>query len=363
MIIYYIKKFFAKVFPIIITALLIMQINAYAIDFSIDEACSSVVAVHTSNTMGTGFAISKNMVITNHHVVDTTTRYTIETYDGSLLAGKLLGSDEAHDLSLIEVIGGNLPAIPLTTDLPPLGTDVYAIGSPQGLNFTVSRGILSTIDREIDGINYIQTDAAINPGNSGGPLLNQAGQVIGVNNMKVQDADRISLAIPMSTVVDFLRSLGVSVVYSDTADFDPASTDNIVIQSAAQISADESYEQYSNSLRLQYTDIIETVQRENKILIGGLVILALLCFILMVVMMSQKDKLNKAESNLNKAIYAIKIQSKQINAIIRMQRAARLEQNRQRASETSSESNTAQQQPRQQRTSLENENEGAFNGS
>lgn len=353
------KNFFAKAFLIIITAFFIMQIPVYAIDFSIDEACNSVVVVHTSNSMGTGFAISKNMVITNHHVVDSTTRYTIETYDGNLLAGKLLGSDEVHDLSLIEVIGGNLPAIPLTTDLPPLGTDVYAIGSPQGLNFTVSRGILSTVDREIDGINYIQTDAAINPGNSGGPLLNQAGQVIGVNNMKVQDADRISLAIPMSTVVDFLRNLGVSVVYSDAAYFDPANADNIVIQSAAQISAEESYEQYSNSLRIQYTDIIETVQKENRILIGGLIVLALLCFILMVVMMSQKDKLNKAESNLNKAIYALKIQSKQINAIIRMQRTARLDPNRQRASESSSESNTEQQPMQQPYANQDQENRDA----
>ena len=66
--------------------------------------------------------------MTNQHVVSTTTTYTIETRDGGLYNGRLIASDEAKDLSLIEVLGGNLPTIPMTEDIPPLGTDVYAVG-------------------------------------------------------------------------------------------------------------------------------------------------------------------------------------------------------------------------------------------
>ncbi len=188
--------------------IVIMPVSGFAIDFDMEQTCRSVVVVHSSGSVGTGFAISNNKIITNHHVVDTTTTYTIETRDGGLYRGRLISSDETHDLSLIEVMEEELPAIPMTADLPPLGSDVYAVGAPQGLGFSVSQGVLSTEDREVNGVHYIQTDAAINPGNSGGPLLNQAGQVIGVNNMKVQDADRISLAIPMSTVIEFLRASG-----------------------------------------------------------------------------------------------------------------------------------------------------------
>lgn len=293
--------------------------TCFAISFNMDEICDSVVVVHTSNSVGTGFAISNNMIVTNHHVVDTTTHYTIETRSGTLLEGRLIGSDESRDLSLVEVIGGNLPTIPMTTDIPPLGAEVFAVGSPQGLGFTVSGGVISTAEREVDGITYIQTDAATNPGNSGGPLLNELGQVIGVNNMKVQDADRISLAIPMSSVVEFLRDSGVEVNFTDISDSSLEGVSGVVIESSSiESGTQESYEQYSNSLRNQYNDILKTIQKENKILLGGVIVIAVLCFILMLAMLSQKEKVKASERNLNKAIEALKKQSAQIKALSRL---------------------------------------------
>ncbi len=317
------KKIIALIFAFMI---LCASPICCAIGFNMDEICDSVVVVHSSNSVGTGFAISGNMIVTNHHVVDATTRYTIETRSGTLLEGRLIGSDEARDLSLVEVIGGNLPTIPMTTDIPPLGAQVFAVGSPQGLGFTVSGGILSTAEREVDGVTYIQTDAAINPGNSGGPLLNELGQVIGVNNMKVQDADRISLAIPMTSVVDFLRELNIEVNYADISDTDLEGMSGVIIQSSSiEGGTQESYEQYSNSLRNQYNDILKTIQNENKILLGGVIVIAVLCFILMLAMLSQKEKVKASERNLNKAIEALKKQSVQIKALSRMAAARQTE--------------------------------------
>lgn len=294
-------------------------ICGYAIEFDMDEICDSVVVVHSMNSVGTGFAISKDKIVTNQHVVSTTTTYTIETRDGGLYNGRLIASDEAKDLSLIEVLGGNLPTIPMTEDIPPLGTDVYAVGSPQGMGFTVSRGILSTTDRQLNGVHYIQTDAAINPGNSGGPLLNQKGQVIGVNNMKVEGADRISLAIPMSSVVTFLENNGINVQLSDTPDAELEAPGSVVIQSSAVSGGiEQSYEQYSNSLRNQYTKILETVQNENKILVLGLIIIAVLCFVFMLVMLSQKEKLKRSEDNFKRAIEALKKQGMQMKMMQRI---------------------------------------------
>jgi serine protease Do len=85
--------------------------------------------------------------------------------------------------------------------------NVYAAGTPlsDALDFTVTRGIVSADKRLLDNVPYIQHDAAINPGNSGGPLVNDAGQVIGVNTMKIRGAQGLGFAIPSEEIADFLR--------------------------------------------------------------------------------------------------------------------------------------------------------------
>ena len=110
----------------------------------------------------------------------------------------------------------------------------------------------------------------------------------------------------------------------------------MVIQSSSvESGTQESYEQYSNSLRNQYNDILKTIQKENKILLGGVIVIAVLCFILMLAMLSQKEKVKASERNLNKAIEALKKQSAQIKDLSRMAAAQTAAQGGEAAPETS----------------------------
>lgn len=305
------------VYMLIIAVLIIfMTIPAaevYAIDFNMDDILNSVVTVRTGSSTGTGFAVSSDKIITNQHVTKGFSEFIVETRNGNMYTAKLIATDEQKDLSLALIGGADFETVPMTTDIPPLGTDVYTVGAPQGLGFSVSRGVLSTAEREVNGVTYIQTDAAINPGNSGGPLLNQNGQVIGVNNMRIEDADRISLAVPMSSVVTFLKSSGADVIISDTDGAVLDSPGSIVVRDEnGDIYTDPSPEQYVNDIRDQYTKILNTAERQNKILIIALIALALLCFIFMLSMLSQKDKLRKSAENFDKAVVVLKRQSAQL---------------------------------------------------
>jgi serine protease Do len=87
-----------------------------------------------------------------------------------------------------------------------VGDGVFAVGNPLGLERSVSQGIISTLNRNFEGLVYLQTDAAINPGNSGGPLFNMKGEVVGVTNMGFRGTDNLGFAIPVPYVKDFLRN-------------------------------------------------------------------------------------------------------------------------------------------------------------
>jgi putative serine protease PepD len=170
---------------------------------------------------GSGFVISEDgYVITNHHVVagaGEDSALEVSFMDGSTATGRLVGSDPGYDIAVVKVDRANLATVPLgsSADLQ-VGESVIAIGSPLGLQGTVTSGIVSALDRPVTAgggveqtsfINAIQTDAAINPGNSGGPLINAAGAVVGVNSAiatmgQFGGAGSIGLgfAIPIDTV-------------------------------------------------------------------------------------------------------------------------------------------------------------------
>ena len=144
---------------------------------------------------GTGFVVSSDgYIVTNDHVAgpagDNGT-IDITFSDGSTATGKLVGSDSGYDLAVVKVDREGLPALTLgSSDAINVGDLAIAIGSPLGLQGTVTSGIVSALNRPVTAggqgdtayINAIQTDAAINPGNSGGPLVNAVGEVIGVNS-------------------------------------------------------------------------------------------------------------------------------------------------------------------------------------
>ena len=165
---------------------------------------------------GSGFIInSDGIVLTNAHVVDGADRVTVTLNDGRDFTGQVLGEDELTDVAVVKIEANNLPTVTLGNSeaLSP-GEWAIAIGNPLGLDNTVTAGIISGTGRSsgIVGVpdkrvSFIQTDAAINPGNSGGPLLNQQGQVIGINTAIIGRAQGLGFAIPIATAQEVANEL------------------------------------------------------------------------------------------------------------------------------------------------------------
>jgi putative serine protease PepD len=197
----------------------------------------SVVQLNVSGSKGegtgTGFVVSSDgYIVTNNHVTgDAGNGGTIEVtfVDGSTATGKLVGADPGYDIAVVKVDRTDLPALTLgSSDSVNVGDVAIAIGSPLGLQGTVTSGIISALNRPVTAggqgglayINAIQTDAAINPGNSGGPLVNASGEVVGVNSaiatLGMGDATGsigLGFSIPIDTakrIVDEIIRTGTS---------------------------------------------------------------------------------------------------------------------------------------------------------
>ena len=156
---------------------------------------------------GSGFILDQTgVILTNAHVVDKADRVTVTLKDGRVFDGTVKGVDEVTDLAVVKIDGKALPVAPLgNSDSIQVGDWAIAVGNPLGLDNTVTLGIVSTLKRSSAQVgipdkrlDFIQTDAAINPGNSGGPLLNDRGEVIGINTAIRADAMGIGFAIPIN---------------------------------------------------------------------------------------------------------------------------------------------------------------------
>jgi Do/DeqQ family serine protease len=157
---------------------------------------------------GSGFIISADgRILTNAHVVDGADTVSVTLKDGRSFKGKVLGKDPVTDVAIVKIQANQLPTVALgnSESLKP-GEWAIAIGNPMGLDNTVTTGIISATGRSSSAVgvpdkrvSFIQTDAAINPGNSGGPLLNQRGEVIGMNTAIIQGAQGLGFAIPINT--------------------------------------------------------------------------------------------------------------------------------------------------------------------
>ena len=140
-------------------------------------------------------------ILTNNHVVENASRITVALQDGRRLNAKVVGTDPATDLAVLKIDAKGLPALKFAdSDRAQVGEWVIAIGSPFGLDYTITAGVLSAKGRGGMGANeiedYLQTDASINPGNSGGPLIDLDGNVLGINTMIIGHASGIGFAIP-----------------------------------------------------------------------------------------------------------------------------------------------------------------------
>ena len=165
---------------------------------------------------GSGFVISQDgLIATNKHVAsDLQAEYTVILNDGTKLSAKIIARDPNFDLAILKVEKSGLVPLPLgDSSKLKLGRGVIAIGNALGeFKNTVSTGVISGLDRSVDVDNetltgLIQTDAAINKGNSGGPLLNLAGEVIGINTAMALDAENIGFAIPINQVKKIIKSV------------------------------------------------------------------------------------------------------------------------------------------------------------
>lgn len=170
----------------------------------------SVVTIYTKNRqgqgmMGSGFFIAPNIIATNFHVIDGSYAQSVKffTHLREYPVLRVIRVDKRADLALLQVNLPNVPFLPLAEDgWPDIGMDVFAIGSPQGLEGTLSTGIVSSWRTEL-GPERIQFTAPISPGNSGGPLINAKGQVIGVVVATMLNMQNVNLAVPVRD----LRSL------------------------------------------------------------------------------------------------------------------------------------------------------------
>ena len=162
---------------------------------------------------GSGFVIDREgYILTNHHVIDGAERITVTLSDGRTLRGEVVGADPAIDVALLRVEAqGPLPEAPLgNSDDLRVGEWVCAIGNPLGYVHSVTVGVVSFIGRKLFDPSlddYIQTDAAINFGNSGGPLINAAGEVVGINSAISSRASNIGFAVPINQAVAILPQL------------------------------------------------------------------------------------------------------------------------------------------------------------
>ena len=193
----------------------------------VEEVAPSVVQIRAlgqnGGGVGSGVVIDRSgHILTNYHVVQDAITLVVELPDGTTAAAELMGSDPGNDLA---VIRADLPAaslVPATfgdSDAVRVGEPVFAIGNPFELDFTVTSGIISGIDREsqqrlngrsIRGV--LQTDAAVNPGNSGGPLFNAAGEVIGINTAVENPVGQnffvgVGYAVPSNIALRFIPDL------------------------------------------------------------------------------------------------------------------------------------------------------------
>jgi serine protease Do len=194
------------------------HLSPAVVSISAGSTNSSDVQNRFDRGEGSGVVIdSPGLVLTNAHVVLGREFINVSLGDGSILTGRLIGADPLLDIALVRVIphaGISLPAARLgDSDHVAVGEDIFAFGYPYGLDPTLSRGIVSAVNRPVPGtsaswtVPMIQTDAPIHPGTSGGPLVNACGEVIGITTSVFSEARDIGFAIPINLIKSAVPAL------------------------------------------------------------------------------------------------------------------------------------------------------------
>lgn len=174
----------------------------------IEQYQKAIIQIATTTGTGTGFYVKEfDLIVTNDHVVANNGEVAIAGKAFEKVFSRVWYTDKKHDLAFLEAPQNiELPGIILGRyeDMKD-GDQVVAIGHPFGLNYTATQGVISKVDRIRDGLKFIQIDAAINPGNSGGPLVNNKGEVIGVNSFIIRGGDNLGFALPVNYLREALQ--------------------------------------------------------------------------------------------------------------------------------------------------------------
>ena len=182
-------------------------------DFSliIDDVINSVVVVKAGNSFGSGVFVSPEYLITNYHVVESNqNNILIGTVDNKAYRADLIGYEPNIDLAVLNVKNGNFPFLEFEDmDNVKTGESVIAVGSPLGLSFSVTQGIISSKQRTgPNGLSiYLQTDTPINPGNSGGPLINLNKKIVAINTWKIANVEGLGFSIRSDVAKDVYEEI------------------------------------------------------------------------------------------------------------------------------------------------------------
>ena len=194
------------------------QNSSYQLKNLVKKSLKSVVSIQSGDSIGSGFVVKhknkKTYLITNSHVLNgnnqLVVRWSNKEEDNATVISDLGGESFLTDLAILEIQAIRGIPLKIRKSNLQLGVEAVAIGSPQGLEFSITRGIISAL-RENDQI--LQTDVALNPGNSGGPLIDMNGCVIGVNTSKLNDSEGLNFQFLQMLLIDLLKTL---INYSKT---------------------------------------------------------------------------------------------------------------------------------------------------
>lgn len=188
------------------------HIEVSSTDFSgiIEDVVKGVLALRTDLGSGSGAIVDeRGYIVTNFHVVNGIKALSIYGYNGTIYAGALVATNADRDLALLKINANqDFDELDLDdSDQVRVGQKVIAVGNPGGLDFSVTEGIVSNVNRrDSQGTPLLQIDVPINPGNSGGPLVNTKGRIVGITTKKVAGYEGLGFAIASNTVKDFIEA-------------------------------------------------------------------------------------------------------------------------------------------------------------
>jgi len=184
-------------------------------DFSdvIEEVIPGVVSIITNTGSGSGFFVrGSGYIATNYHVIKGATAAQVTTSNGNNYDVRVVGYDKNADIAVLYINETGLKRLSFANSgSVKVGEKVIAVGSPVGLDYTVTQGIVSSAKRVSDGNIYVQIDVPINPGNSGGPLINGDGKVVGINTLKLEGYEGLGFALE----ADFVKNIIDDIISQD----------------------------------------------------------------------------------------------------------------------------------------------------